>query len=215
MKRKWQVAPRSWRGKRGGWQKSAIQTRLNRQSSRRGFTLTEIMIAVTISVFVFAAMGMVLSKCFSLWKDASAHWKLAQYARISRERILHGGFANPAGGLLSATNVSIVETSFALNVGYATESNFYGVCAYTNIIYPRLYLLDQKTIAPYWSGGYDDWRWGMRMDKSGTIPDVQVTHMIASNQNHLVTIAYRLQFSAGGKIFTQPQTIRAYLINEE
>ena len=182
---------------------------------KSGFTLPEVMMAVVVSLIVFAAMGMVLTRCFSLWLDAMAHWKMAQHARISRELILHGAFADPSGGLLSATNISIVSYSSALNVGYASEDNFYGVCVYSNITPSRMYLLDQKTIAPYWDAGWDDWSWGVKLGNSFPAPEVEVTHMEAALSGDLLTMIYRLQLSAAGKTFTQSQTIRAKLINYE
>lgn len=185
---------------------------------RAGFTLIELLLAAIISLMVFAAMGRLLTRCFALWMDSSANWRLSQYARISRERILHGAFADPSGGLLSASNVSIVGNSAALNVAYAAGTNFYGVCGYTNIVQPRMYLLDQKTMAPYWDpapAGYDDWRYGVRNDKNTPIPDVELSSMTAAFTNDILTLTYTLQFSAAGRMFTQPQTIRAFLINND
>jgi len=182
---------------------------------RAGFTLVEILLAVSISVMVFFAMGSLLSKCFLLWKDATANWRLAQYARISRERILCGGFADPAGGLLAASNVNIYASSFALNVGYQSGTNYFGVCAYTNIVQPRMYLLDQRNILPYWIGGYDDWRWGVRMDNNMPIPDIEVDTMTALQSNDLLTISYRLRLFSGGKTNFLSHTIKACLVNKE
>jgi prepilin-type N-terminal cleavage/methylation domain-containing protein len=187
-------------------------------SGKHGFTLIEMLLATIISVMVFFAMGMVLTRCFSLWMDSMAHWKLAQYGRISRERIMHGGFADPAGGLLSGSNVNIVASWFALNVAYAAGPNFYGVCGYTNISPPRMYLFDQNDITPFWTGGYKGsggWRWGMRNDNNAAlIPDVELTSMTAALTNDLLTLTYTMRFSTAGRVFTQPQTIRAFLINQ-
>lgn len=187
--------------------------------NRRGFTLVEVMLAVTISVFVFAGMGVLLSRAFNLWMEGAARWKLAQYSRITRERILRGGFGVsqtnvPLEGLLVATNISIESVSSARNVAYATETNFYGICAYTNIVSPRLYLIDQNSMAPYWFGGYTDWRWGVENRKGGGIPEIEITHMDASHSNSVVELVYQLRYAAMGRQFTQPTTVRAYLINE-
>ncbi len=172
------------------------------------------MLAVAISVFVFAGMGVLLNRAFSLWMEGAARWKLAQHTRIARERILRGGFNNPSEGLLRATDISIVEINNALNVAYATETDFYGICAYTNIFSPRMYLVDQNTISPYWSGGYNRWRWAVRNANNMPIPDTEVTHMTAEHTTPVVSLTYRMRYSALGRTFTQPCTIRAHLINE-
>lgn len=172
-----------------------------RRRRRSGFTLVEVLLAVSISVIVFAAMGAVLTKCFSLWQDASAHWRLAQHARIARERILRGGFADPSGGLLCATNISITGTSSNPDVGYATAAGDYAVY----IDADQMKLEDQSTT---------NWSWGVRSGNASPAPDIEVDSMTAARNGSLLTLAYRLRFSAAGKTFIQPHTIRAYLINE-
>ncbi len=184
---------------------------------KSGFTLPELMISLTISIMVFSAMGMILSRCFSLWMDSMAHWKMAQHARISRARILHGGFADPSGGLLSATDIKIVEHGSAINIGYETLHNsYYGICVYTNVPQPRMYLIDQKTIEPFWVAyDHNDWAWGVKLGKKIPVPEVEVTHMSAARTSDVLTMNYTLQLKVAGRTFTQPQTIRAFMINYE
>lgn len=188
---------------------------------RAGFTLVEVLLASLISVLVFAAMGALLSRSFALWMDGAARWQMAQHVRITRERILRGGFV-PAGanqpleGLLAAgINVNIVTNSDRLNVGYGsvcttndTLTNYYGICAQSN----QLYLYNQNNSTPYWSGGFKSWCWAA---KSGAaVPPVTVSGMTATHTNPVLTIKYQVNYSAMGRTFTQPCTIRAHLINE-
>ena len=49
--------------------------------SRRGFTLVETLVAVSISVMIFAAMGSLLVKTVRLWGAGAAQWYLANQAR--------------------------------------------------------------------------------------------------------------------------------------
>lgn len=178
-----------------------------------GFTLVEVMLAVSISVMVFFAMGMVLSKCFSLWKDATANWRLAQYARISRERILCGvtnyvaGGATNQTGLLSASNAvitlsagwSIIEYSRLDEPGVAYQIRGWSDTA------------DDKNIQI--RRGAADWVYGQ---SSGSAqPEIKVDSFTAAASNDIVIISYRLRTSIAGRTFTQPQTISAWLVNRE
>lgn len=179
-----------------------------RSPRRGGFTLVEVLLAVSISVIVFGAMGMVLSKSFSLWKDASAHWRLAQYSRIARERILRGGFADPIGGLMGATNAVVVP--YSSNWDYieyqAKTSGVRRIWGWTGSAEQDIWLYDD-TQSPTWSFAQ-----GMGYP---THPSVRVDSFDAVTSNQIVMLTYRLRFSAAGKIFTQPHTIRAYLVNEK
>lgn len=181
---------------------------LNPASRKLGFTLTEIMIAVTISVFVFAAMGALLGRCFSLWKDAAANWQLAQYSRVSRERILRGGFADPSQGLLSATNaVPYVPGSGWAYLQYRNQAGglqrVYGWVGEST-----------QNIWLYRTPGTPAWTYAQGSSYPVN-PPVTVDSFDLSKSNQLVTITYRVRASAGGKTFTQPHTIQAYLINED
>jgi prepilin-type N-terminal cleavage/methylation domain-containing protein len=177
---------------------------------RRGFTLVEVLLAVSISVMVFAAMGMLLSKCFTLWKDATANWRLAQYARISRERILSGGFVDPSGGLLAATNITVNPYGSWSYIEYKTTDGpgvAQQVYGWTGTSAQNLWL---KKGASTWAYGQ-----GVASYPANAAPPVQVDSFSASVSNQMVTLSYRLRLSAAGKTFSQPHTIRAWLVNKE
>ena len=186
---------------------------LHRKSSRRaGFTLVEMLLAVSISVMVFFAMGVLLTKCFALWKDATANWRLAQYARISRERILSGGFASPAGGLLSATNATVHVDGGWDYVEYQTVTGTGGV----QQVYGWAGSLEQDILIRR-SSGTPQWTYGQSAatySYSYNTP-VKVDLFAASVSNDMVNITYRMRFSAAGQVFTQPHTIHACLVNKE
>jgi prepilin-type N-terminal cleavage/methylation domain-containing protein len=188
-----------------GDQKSGIMNR------RAGFTLVEVLLAVSISVMVFFAMGMLLTKCFSLWKDATAHWRLAQYGRISRERILSGAFTNPVSGLLSATNAAIYNGGAWDYVEYRTMDS-------TGVVY-QVYGWKAASEQELWIGrspGSPQWAYGQGVAfyPSNAAPPVKVDSFSASVSNNIVVMSYRLRMSAAGKTFTQPQTISAWLVNK-
>lgn len=183
------------------------------RNQRAGFTLVEILLSVSISVMVFFAMGMLLTKCFSLWKDATANWRLAQYARISRERILCGVTYNASGGvtnltgLLSATNAIIASDS-----GWSSVT--YGRIGEPGVVYTvRGWPLeaDDKHVQLR----RDVATWVYAQSSGSTEPDTRIDSFVAAFTNNILTVSYRLRLSAAGKTFTQPHTIQTYLINKE
>ncbi len=175
---------------------------------KSGFTLTELIVALTISIMVFSAMGSLLSRCFSLWMDASAHWKLAQHSRITRARILNGGFG-AGSGLLSATNATV-----SLYGGWDLIT-FYPVISPG---YREVYGWMGSSPQNVWLKNSVDgqWAWAQSVSYFGTSsdPTVKVDSFDAVLSNKVMTINYTLNFMAMGKTNKQPQTIRAYLINQ-
>lgn len=163
--------------------------------------------AVSLSVMVFFSMGIVLTRCLSLWRDATAHWRLAQYARISRERILYGGFTDPSGGLLSASNVVVSVDSGWKYIQYTTATGGSSV----KQIRGWDGLATDKNIQL--RDGSSPWVYGQ--SSGAAAPIIQVDSFVAAVTNDLVTISYRMIFSAAGKTFTQPHTIQACLVNKE
>jgi hypothetical protein len=185
---------------------------ISRRKDSAGFTLVELLLAVSLSIMVFAAMGMLLTKCFSLWKDSTAHWRLTQYARISRERILSGvttcvlNGATNLTGLLSATNADITASSGYTVIGYGRVEEpgvVYQIRGWTGEA-------DNKNLQI--KAGASGWVYALG---SGTNePDIKVDSFTASAIDHVVTIAYRLRLSAAGRTFYQQQTITTALLNE-
>jgi hypothetical protein len=186
---------------------------ITRRKNRTGFTLIELLLAVSISIMVFAAMGLLLSKCFSLWKDSTAQWRLSQYARISRERILSGvtntvfGGVTNLTGLLSASNAVV------------TAAEGYTVIEYGRMLDPGIVYQIRG-----WPGEATDKHLQIRRGSSAWVyglssgsadPEIKVDLFTASYISNVVTITYRLQLSAAGKTFYQPQTIITSLLNEE
>jgi len=61
-----------------------------KSKSTSGFTLLELMFAVTITVMVMAVVGTLMVSMVRLWRDCTGKWELVQHARKSREKILRG-----------------------------------------------------------------------------------------------------------------------------
>ena len=186
----------------------------NRRKNRAGFTLIELLLAASLSIMVFAAMGLLLSKCFSLWKESTAQWRLSQYSRISRERILSGvtnvvisGGVTNLTGLLSASNavVTAAEGFTVIEYGRMTEpGTVYQIRGWPDENENK-HLQVRRGSSP----------WVYALSSGGSEPDIKVDSFTASSIDHVVTITYRLQLQAAGKTFYQPQTIITALLNED
>lgn len=183
---------------------------MKRLRKKSGFTLTEVMIAVTISILVFSAMATLLSRCFSMWLEAQAHWKLAQHARVTRTRLLYGGFGTGTG-LLSATNVTVSDYGTSWR-----KIDFYPVTEGGDLF--EIYGWKDTSPANVWLRDVENgtWSWAQTVGVLGssTTPLVMASDFVASVTNQLVTMNYTLKFSAMGKVFELPQTVEAVLVNE-
>jgi prepilin-type N-terminal cleavage/methylation domain-containing protein len=174
---------------------------------QKGFTLPEVMMAIVISMIVFSAMGVLLSRCFSLWVDAQAHWKLAQHARFARTRLLFGGFG-AGSGILSSTNIAVSPSSSWNLITYdpVTSAGEFRIYGWAGTTPQNIWLL---------SDSYE-WGWAQAMGVryGAASPAVLVDDFSASLSNQTLTLNYTLNFSAMGKVFEHPQTVSAYLIND-
>jgi len=176
----------------------------------RGFTLTEVMISVVLSIMVFAALGTLLNRCFSLWVDAQANWKLAQHARVTRARLLYGAFG-VGTGVLNGSNVTVQAGSGDWSGWQMVEFE-----PVNDVGYCRIYAwpgTSAKNICIEKEGAAQlAWAQEVRY-ASGEDPLVQVNNFDASVISNLLSMTYTLHFSAMGKDFKLPQTIEAYLVN--
>lgn len=182
---------------------------MRRLRKKSGFTLTEVMIAVTISILVFSAMATLLTRCFSMWVEAQAHWKLAQHARVTRSRILYGGFGTGTG-LLSATNVTVSDYGSVwkkIDFYPVTEGDLFEVYGWVGTNAANIWLHDTVP---------NTWAWAQTVSLNGLseTPLVMASDFDASVTNQVVTMDYTLKFSAMGKVFELPQTIEVFLVNE-
>lgn len=175
-------------------------------SRRAGFTLVEILMATAISVMVFVAMGALLTRSFALWMDSMANWKLAQHARVSRARLLDGGFG-PGTGWLSSSNVSKAIASGETYVQYyplGVSGAFYA--------YGWNSSADGKDLRLRNGGSL--WVLGQNVADTNYNNDVGVELFVPFVTNSAVIATYQLRLSVMGKTVVQPCTVQAYLINQ-
>ena len=162
--------------------------------------------ALVISIMVFSALGVLMSRSFALWLDAQANWKLSQHARVARTRLLYGGFG-VGTGILSSTNIVVQEDG-----GWATITfdpiEEGGQCV--------AYGWQGSSQQNIWILRDGKWVWAQTVSAYNVSeqPTVLVNEFTASVFNRTLTINYTLNFSAMGKNFELPQEIHAHLINE-
>ena len=176
---------------------------------RSGFTLPEVLLASAIAVVVFFALGTLLTRSFSIWYSGMAQWKLAQHARVARIRILDGGFGK-GSGMLSATNHTVVAGGDWKQVNYypvysGKEFRCYGWTSSAN----ELWLYNNDPGIPA------TWAYGQSVkDYGDESPDVKIGSFDAELVDaDTLEMTYMLRFSAAGRDFEHPQTIRMRLLN--
>jgi len=182
------------------------------KSRRSGFTIVEILLALSISTLVFFAMATVLSRCFALWRDSIAHWELAQQAKQTRVRLLHNTFLE-GNGLLSANYIKTRSSRidfdlledpnrYRLYAGYTTSEN-YPAYFWKPSSFPSAerYFWLTKT-------SHRNSRSGSRVS-----PSVSMNYFTPTLNRDLLTMKYTLKKEIGGKTYEQKQTVTAHLIN--
>ena len=180
--------------------------------NKAGFTLVEILLSVVISVLVFGAMGVLLTRSFTLWMDAMANWQLAQHAQVARVRLLDGGFG-AGSGLLNATrsNLTIAAASgenyvqYSPLVGTGGVFRAYGWSAQDYASTRNIRLRNANSVFVV----------GQNVAASSYQTNISVcSFSIAPISNKVLWVNYELYYKLMGKTFTRPCTVRAYIGND-
>lgn len=181
---------------------------MNKQT-RSGFTLPEVLLATALSVMVFFALGTLLTRSFSVWYNGMAQWKLAQHARVTRIRLLDGGFGKGTG-LLSSKEHEILP------------SDTWTILKYTPVLSGSAFEIhgwssDSSSEDMRLKDASGQWAYGQSVKNyGGEAPDVKINEFDATLVNaNTMEITYMLRFSAAGRNFEQPQTIRAIMLNTD
>lgn len=182
-------------------------------SSRSGFTLVEVLLALTISVMVFFAMGRLLVGTLRLWGDGAGEWYLASRARAARARLVSGGMG-PGTGVLSIDEIKSIKTNpqwCIMEYQVAAQDEKYWIRGSVLNDAP-----DKRSISIKNNhGGGQTWLM-MTGIKRGAhdIPDVKADGFSATLSNNILRLQYTLSCEIGGRAHEMPQVIEAYLVNE-
>ena len=183
------------------------------KKDRSGFTLPELLIATVIGISVFFAMGTLLSRSFSIWYNGMAQWKLAQHARVTRIRLLDGGFGK-GSGLLSSKDIEIASSDDWIYLKYfpvysGKEHRTYGWSTDSDLKDLRLETTDMSF--PVQNAYAQSVKF-----YGDEAPDVKVNEFdVTQVSSQTLQLTYTLRFSAAGRNFEHPQTVRAVLLNSD
>ncbi len=180
---------------------------------KKGFTLVEMMMSLVISVVVFSAMGVLLTKTVSLWLDGAGRWYLANQARAARARILSGGMG--AGtGMLSLNEITSIKKNpnwCTMKYKVASSSTKYWIRG--SVANPAS--KNRSVFIKSNKGGGKIWLMMVGRKKGPqSEPDVRTDSFDLDLTGRVLTVRYNLTFRTGGRVYEQPQVIRAYLVNE-
>jgi len=189
------------------------------KNTRSGFTLPEVLLSTVLSAMIFVALGTLLSRSFSIWYSGMAQWKLASHARVTRLRLLNGGFGTGTG-MLSATNhttgtASYEGTDYEYVQYYPAGSGeeYWAYGCISGVPGDNMWLRNDDPAIPV------EWAYGQSVkvrDDAEDGPDVKVGNFDAEFVgDDMLELTYTLHLSAGGRDFEQPQTIRVVLLNLE
>ncbi|MGE4489551.1 MAG: type II secretion system protein J [Kiritimatiellales bacterium] len=185
-----------------------------RSRQKAGFTLIEVMLAMTISVGVFCAMGILLVKILQMWTDGAGSFYLANQARAARARLLSGGLG--AGtGLMSIGEIKSIKTNTqwcTLEYQAAARDEKYWIQGSVDDDAPA----DKSIFIKSSKGGGQTWLMMVGAKRgSHDIPDIMASTCDISRSNQVLTTRYLLQFDVGGKTHEMSQIIQTYLVNQE
>lgn len=178
-----------------------------------GFTLVELLLALTISVMVFSAMGVLLVKTLRLWGEGAGQFHLANQARAARARLLSGGMG-PGTGLLSISEIKSIKTNpnwCTLEYQTAVLDEKFWIQGSVDNSAPA----DKSIFIKSSKGGGQTWLMMVGVKRgSHNIPDVKAMSCDMTHSNQILSVHYSLLYEVGGKIYEYPQLIQAYLVNE-
>jgi prepilin-type N-terminal cleavage/methylation domain-containing protein len=196
-----------------GGRRSDVQTfRPSTLKSQRGFTLVEVLLALSISVFVFCAMGTLLVKTLHLWGDGAEQFHLAKQARSARARLLSGGLG-PGTGLLSINEVTSIKTNpqwCTLDYQAAALDEKFTVKGSIDDDAPA----NKSVFVKSTKGGGQTWLTMVGIKRGqNNLPDVMATDFDVVQSNDTLIVRYILRAEFDGKEYEYPQVIQAYLVN--
>jgi len=155
------------------------------------FSLTEVLVAATLSGLVMAMILTLLIKNLGFWREGVARLRLSESSRNVRETILHG--INGTAGLRPARRSRLTWTSDSINLQDVASSNW-------------LTLLWVSNRPPVW------------VDQAGTHPlsryGVFVDRIAIGATGNMLSIHLTLALTNGNQKLAQTQEIRVYLLNE-
>lgn len=172
----------------------------------------EVLLSVSISVFVFFAMGTLLVKTLHLWSDGTAEWHLANRARAVRARLMSGPMG-PGSGFLSIDEIKSIKTNpqwCTMQYDVAAQNEKYWIRGSIDNEAPA----DQSMFVKNNKGGGQSWISVSGIKRgSHNRPDVTAMDCLMTLSNTTLHVEYILRCDVAGRTHELSQCIRAYLVN--
>jgi hypothetical protein len=164
---------------------------MNKVQYSAAFTLTEVLVASSLSILVVAMVMTLLVKNLEIWRDSLARLQLSEDSRIVRERILRG--LHGKYGLRHARRSQLAFTVGQVLFNDVSSSN-------------AMILVLVSNQPPAWL----DYTGTNRIIRSGTI----VENAAIYTNGNILHIDLTLVLTNKEKKYYQPQQIRVYMLNE-
>ena len=177
---------------------------MNMNTRNKGFTLVEIMIALTISVVILGAVITILIQTLWIWRDGTSWMYLTEQTRLVREKMLRGLDGKYGLRQASASNYSVSSSGGQDMLTFGVETNIWPT---TSTADDRLYTVLLQT--------------GEQLGVSGTDrptvlarPDVKAKLLDFTANGRTVSATYRVVVQIGGRSFTNKHSMTTFLVNQ-
>ena len=162
------------------------------KNRKNAFTLVEVLIAAAISTLVLAMVVTVIISTLKTWSEGSSRARLGMQGRILRERLLYG--IEDQCGLDHASRNSVVYTNNTLQFQDAFSGS-----SFTILLQANAPLRVQNAS-------------GSNVLTTGS--DILLQSSSVTRTGGVIVLDLVLSLQDGQKTYTQPQQIRAYMLNE-
>lgn len=159
---------------------------------RQAFSLTEVLVAATITTLVLTTVSTILIGMLRTWNETSRTIELSVRSRLLRERLLHG--IQGEFGLRHADRGSILYATNTLQFQDSETSNRFTVVLQTN----QPFRIQDAAGSNVFT----------------TPPDILLKSSAVTWVSNVLVLDLVLSMDDGRKVWTQAQQIRTYVLSD-
>ena len=177
---------------------------MKRRRQRSGFTLVEILIAMSVSVIVLGAMMILLVQSFRIWRDGTSWMYLTVQSRLAREKVLRGLDGQYGLRQASAKNVAVTQGSGSTSdrMTFSVDPNEWPTASMAD---DRVYTVEMDADKKLWAQGLSP----LRLLR----PDITTQVLDLSSSNQTVRAEIVVTVRNGGRSYTNRQVMQTFLFN--
>ncbi len=165
--------------------------------NRQGFTLPEVMVALTVSMILATFMAVCMVDNYKMWRDATAEWQLMQQSRLVREKMLK------RYNLRELKQSSLTVAGETPQLQYAVDDGA-GSNQFLQLAFDAQQLIGSVA---------EDDSFGSLVDTLLHREVIEYTNGYFVVSNRLIICVLDAKITLGGKEFTHKQTLRTSIIN--